>query len=163
MTEPAKKKKSKKKKLRRKKEFNDHPVFQCFLCWLNSWVLLVRECRHCLAVLNPGARWLSRAGSSSPPVVTFAEERREGDAPRSPCGSTSDPKHKQGTRRALSSSQCWQWAQSSSGRGTQSFPLSLSHPAAAAGPKELWCCKPPLGKAVEELLLFLPGMVIRWR
>lgn len=86
MTEPAKKNQLKKKKLRRKKERKEvnHPVCQCFLCWLNSWILLVKEHRHCLTGLNPGAQ---QAGDSSPPVVTFAaEERREGDAPPAPCG-----------------------------------------------------------------------------
>lgn len=69
------------------KEVNDHPVCQCFLCWLNSWLLLVNERRHCLTGLSPGARWLSRAGDSSPIVVTFAaEERRERCSPQPPVG-----------------------------------------------------------------------------
>lgn len=162
MTEPAKKKKINQKRKHseeRRKEFNDHPVFQCFLCWVNSWVLLVRECRHCLPVEPWGSMAQQGWEQLSPPCHLCCRGEKE-MLPPAPAGWASDPKHKQGTHRALSSSH---WAQSSSGRGTQSFPLSLSHPAAAAGPKELWCCKPPLGKAVEELLLFLPGMVIRWR
>lgn len=84
----------------RRKEFNDHPVCQCFLCWLNSWILLLKERRHCLTGLSPGARWLSRTGDGSPPAATTcvtsaAEERREGGVPPwLPVRSASDPKHK---------------------------------------------------------------------
>lgn len=47
-------KKRKKNPTRKKerKEFNDHPVRQRFLCWLNSWMLLVKERRNCLTGLN---------------------------------------------------------------------------------------------------------------
>lgn len=93
---------------------------QCFLCWLNSWILLLKERRHCLTGLNPGARCLSRAGDSCPPAattcVTFAaEEKREGDVPPgSLWGQLLTRSTSRLTHRALSSCQCWYWARSSS-------------------------------------------------
>lgn len=62
----------------RRKEFNDHPVFQCFLCWVNSWVLLVRECRHCLPVEPWGSMAQQGWEQLSPPchLCCRGEKRR---------------------------------------------------------------------------------------
>lgn len=71
---------------------------QCFLCWLNSWMLFLKERRHCLTGWNPGARRLSRAGDSSPPRchhlchLRCRGEKRGRRSPLAPCGVSFWPK-----------------------------------------------------------------------
>lgn len=128
MTEPAKKKSIKKeKKLRRKKERKEvnHPVCQWFLCWLNSWILLVKEHRHCLTGLNPGAqqgwgqlcprchlccRGEKRGRCSPQPLWGWLLTQSTSRVPRELCPAPSAG-NEHGDPRPF-------------GRGAQSFPLS---------------------------------------
>lgn len=117
----------KKKKLRRKKErkwVNNHPVCQCFLCWLNSWILLVKEHWHCPYWFEP---WVSAGlGTVLPPLSPLLQRREKREMlPPAPCGVGFWPKAQVPRELCPAPSAGNEhgdpWP---SGRGTQSFPLS---------------------------------------
>lgn len=153
MTEPAEKKNQppKKKNLR---EFNNHPMCQHFLCWLNSWMLLVKESRNCLTRLNLwtlvsgtllAASASAGAGPCSPLTagITFAAEKKGREMfLLTSCGISFWPEAQVGYSQSIFACPApdavnEHEAPQSSAKWNQSFPQCVSQPATAASPKEL--------------------------
>lgn len=127
-----------------KKEFNDHPTCQHFLCWLDSWMLLVKGHRNCLTGLNlrtwvPGtplatgiSQGFSRVGyHGSCHLCCRGAEKNGRSSLLTPCGMSFWPKAQVGHSQSVfacpaPSAVDEHEAPWSSGRCNQSFPRWVS-------------------------------------